>query len=88
MCCLFPTTPAALLLLLLLFTLLMPLLLHLSCCNADWRLDVNSMNRTGQLAVLRARIQAVVKQFNETVILVGYSQGNLVALGLLKDPKV
>lgn len=55
----------------------------------DWRLDINSMTRGGQLAQLRGRIQTISRQFkNESVILVGYSQGNLVARALLRDTKM
>jgi hypothetical protein len=51
-------------------------------------MDVNSLNKTGQLRVLRNRIVATQRQFGEKVILIAFSSGNMVALGLLKDSAV
>jgi hypothetical protein len=51
-------------------------------------MDVNSLNKNGQLKLLGNRIKAMQRQFNEKVIIIAVSSGNMVALPLLKDSTV
>jgi predicted esterase len=49
---------------------------------------VNSLEKSGALGRMAARINAISRRFGEKAIIIGYSQGNAVALKLLQLPSV
>jgi pimeloyl-ACP methyl ester carboxylesterase len=51
-------------------------------------MDVNSIEKSGALNRMAARIAAISRRFGEKAIIIGYSQGNAVALKLLQRASV
>lgn len=54
----------------------------------DWRLSLESLDKSGQYDAIVQRItEAVHKNCNKKAIIIAHSMGTLVTLGILQHPK-